>query len=190
MKKSISLITTVFLVSTLMLTSCKKEEIEKNNKGKITNQKEGNAEGTISFKLNGKNYEFNIYEISITEENPSVLYRFLISGESQTQSISMYVYQNELGEYICGSSNFDRGTFNITIVEKKDNAMSVFYISAGTCRLGIDKLENYQFMRYEGPDFFNRELVFAGSLGLLEASFSGNNGGYDFKEGKLTGKIK
>jgi len=37
MKKSISIITTVFLVSTLMLTSCKKEEIEKNNKGKITN---------------------------------------------------------------------------------------------------------------------------------------------------------
>jgi len=100
----------------------------------------------------------------------------------------MYVYQNELGEYICGSSNIERGTFNITIVEKKDNTMSVFYTSAGTCRLGIDKLENYQFKRYEGPDFFNP--VFAGSLGLLEASFTGNNGGYDFKEGKLSGKIK
>lgn len=185
LKKIARLFILVFF-SSILLNSCKKEE--DNKKSKITNQKEGNAEGNISFNLNGKDYNFNIYKIDITEESPSVLYRFLVTGETENQRMELYIYPNKVGEYTCGTPSANEGTFNIMIVEKNDNALSIFYNSTNQCKLSINKLENYKFMERDINDSWN--IISPGSLDLIEVTFTGSGNGHNFTEGSIIGKIK
>lgn len=170
--------------------SCKKEEEDgkntSNSKGyNFTPTFSGNGSGDLNFKINGKDYAFKVYRIDLTEENPSVLYRILVSGESSTQRVEMYIYPNELGEYNCGTPHGFNGNFNLMIMSKKDNSLEVMYNSVYNCQLILSKLDNYQYLERDS----NYVITFPGSLDLIEATFKGSSDGNTITDGKLSGKI-
>jgi hypothetical protein len=176
-------------VLVLMNISCKKDEDDNSSNSKGSNftpTLSGNGSGDLNFKINGKDYNFKVYRIDITEENPSVLYRFLVSGESATQRVELYIYPNELGEYSCQTPNKFNGIFNFMLINKKDNSLELMYTSTFNCNLLISKLDNYQ---YEVRDT-NYAVTFPGSLDLIEATFRGSSDGNTITEGKLSAKVK
>lgn len=175
----------------LISVSCKKDDEDaknaSNSKGNnFTPTLSGNGSGDLNFKINGKDYNFKVYRIDVTEENPSVLYRFLVSGESATQRIEMYIYPNELSEYNCGTPHGFNGNFNLMIMNKKDNSLEVMYNSIYNCQLVLSKLDNYQYKVRDS----NYVVTFPGSLDLIEATFKGSSDGNTITDGKLSGKIK
>ncbi|TVQ80788.1 MAG: hypothetical protein EA358_01435 [Flavobacteriales bacterium] len=171
MKKMISFLknSIPLMLSVLLVLSCDKDD----EKGKgFTPTKTGNSEGSIAMTINGKKYDFIIYNISITQEFPDVLYRFLISAESENEDLSLYIYQDQIGEYRCGQTTTGNGIFNFMLSNKTDGSMIANYVSIATssCKLSIDQLVNYEYMERDNQTF---QITNPGSLDLIEGTFEG-----------------
>ena len=111
MKKSIITVTTVFLVSALFLTSCKKEEVKKDNE--TIAFKQAKAEGTISLNLEGEDILFDVESISLPYAHSCVKdgnddeCAIMVSGKSNEYHVTMDIRMKKPGNYVYNQTGAD-----------------------------------------------------------------------------------